>query len=159
LNVFTGQRVQAVAAAAMLYLPATQIAHDAAPLAEYVPLAHSSHVLMLSAPTAALAVPASQSVHQVDPADELYVPASQLTQDVAPAAALAYVPLAHSSHVLMLSAPTAALAVPASQSVHPVDPADELYVPAPQLTQSSAESCKELLPASSDRYLRAYDKM
>ena len=96
------------APSAALAVPPSQLTQDVAPTTAlaYVPLAHSSHVLMLSAPTAALAVPASQSVHPVDPADELYVPASQLTQDVAPAAALAYVPAGHTSQVALMVEPS-----------------------------------------------------
>jgi hypothetical protein len=51
MNVFNGQRVQAVAATSMLYLPATQIAH----------------ALALAARTALLDFPAAQSAQAAAP--------------------------------------------------------------------------------------------
>ena len=64
-----------------------------------------------------LVFPAShswQSAALAEPTTVLYDPAAQLVHSVAPMAALAYVPLAHSMHAAALVAAGVALALPAS---------------------------------------------
>ena len=82
-----------------------------------LPATHSSHAAALVAAGLALTLPAShswQSPALTEPTTVLYDPAAQSTHRVAPMAALAYVPLAHSVHAAALVAAGVALALPAS---------------------------------------------
>ena len=123
------------AAASPLEVPGSQSRHAAAPLALYLPPGQLKHALMLLAPGVVLYLPASQGKHWVVPA-ELQLPTAQHT----PAPALLKTPEAQAWHVVAAEAPVAALkklAPQLSQSERNRAPGVSLYRPTGQAVQDA----------------------
>ena len=108
------------------------IAHVVAPSAAvYLPVSQSVHAAL---PAPALNLPAAQSTHA--PPSGPVEPALQMHAD-APALSAGEKELAgHASHVVLAVAPSAAEYLPASQSMHAALPAPTLNLPAAQSTHA-----------------------
>lgn len=119
------------------YEPGVHGAQDACPAFENAPMGQLAQVVAAAAPTVALAVPAAQSVHAIDPPTEtavLYDPAVHEVHEAAPGAA-ANVPAGQTTHVADDVAPTTAEAVPAAHSEHDAVPEAAAYDPAAHAAQ------------------------
>ena len=136
--------VMLVAPVTFEYLPAEQAVHVALWTVLYVPTGQIWQVDALAARVADEAVPAGHNVQDVFPS-KLYVPVPHVAQVALPAAEL-MVPAGQITHVEASTAPVAGDAVPAGHSVHEVLPA-KLYLPVPQVVQVALPAEELMVPA------------
>jgi hypothetical protein len=136
----------ATGAATSLNFPPAHAVQALAPAAiKYVPAAQLAQTISDTPPVTVPNFPTPQPVHALAPACALYVPAPHSVHAEAPLPL--YLPAPQDAHAAAETAPAVEEKVPPAHAVHALARV-ELYPPAAQATQALAPRFAEYLPAS-----------